>query len=70
MERTELAACLNHRVNDFCAAAALASIATDAIGRSIFLWEHEEKLSLGDAFDVIWEGVIAALALLAPSQPS
>jgi len=64
MERRELTECLSHRVQNLQAAAALASNTTDAVGRAIFLWEHEENLSLSAALDVVWEGTIAAAALL------
>jgi AcrR family transcriptional regulator len=64
MERRELTECLSHRVQNPQAAAALASNTTDAVGRAIILWEHEENLSLSAALDVVWEGTIAAAALL------
>lgn len=66
MERRELTECLNHRVEIPQAAAALANHTTDAVGRAIVLWEHEENLSLSAALDLVWEGTIAAAALLAP----
>ncbi|UOA32817.1 hypothetical protein DSM110093_02622 [Sulfitobacter sp. DSM 110093] len=64
MERRELTECLSHRVECPQTAAALASHTTDAIGRAIFLWEHEENLSLSAALNLVWEGTIAAAALL------
>lgn len=68
MERVDLTECLSSRVNNPQTAAALASNATDAIGRAIFLWEHEEGLSLGAALDIIWEGMITAAQLLVSSS--
>lgn len=65
MERVQLTECLHSRVTNGQTAAALACIATDAIGRAIFLWEHEEDMSLRAALDIIWEGLIAASQLLA-----
>ncbi len=67
MERGELTECLCLRVNNRQTAAALASSLTDAIGRAIFLWEHEEDLSLGAALDITWDGLIDASHLLAAS---
>ncbi|WP_289080263.1 hypothetical protein, partial [uncultured Sulfitobacter sp.] len=66
MERRELTECLSQRVKNPQAAAALANYTTDAVGRAIFLWEHGEGLSLGAALDIVWEGTIAAAALLTP----
>ncbi len=63
--RHELAECLSSRVHDRQAAAALASSTIDAITRAIFLWEHEDDLSLGAALDVIWAGVMDAARLMA-----
>ena len=68
MERIELTECLSSRVTDRQTAAALASSITDAIGRSIYLWEHEDDLSLGAALDIVWEGMIRAWRLLAASS--
>ena len=68
MERVELTECLSGRVSNRQTAAALASSATDAIGRAIYLWEHEEDLSSGAALDLTWEGLIAASQLLAASS--
>ena len=69
MGRIELRDCLNTRVGNPYAAAALASSITDTIGRAIYLWEHEDSLSLDAALDVIWEGTIRASQLLAaPSE--
>ncbi len=67
MARIELTECLSSRVNDHQTAAALASSTTNAIGRAIYLWEHEEDLSLSAALDIIWEGMISASRLLAAS---
>ncbi|MAN59693.1 MAG: hypothetical protein CMC08_07650 [Flavobacteriaceae bacterium] len=69
MGRIELRDCLNTRVGNPYAAAALASSIMDTIGRAIYLWEHEDGLSLVAALDVIWEGTIRASQLLAaPSE--
>ena len=68
LERIELTECLSNRVTDRQTAAALASSITDAIGRSIYLWEHEDDLSLGAALDTVWEGMIRASRLLAASS--
>ena len=66
MERRELTECLSHRIEHSQAAAALASHTTEAVGRAIFLWEHGEGISLSAALDTVWEGTIAAAALLTP----
>lgn len=65
LERRELTECLSGRVEDPEAAAALARIVTDAIKGAIFLWEHEENVSMGEALDAVWEGIITAARLLA-----
>lgn len=67
MARMELIDCLYHRVRDRHTAAALASNATTAVGRAIYLWEHEDNLSLAAALDVVWDGMISASKLLAGS---
>lgn len=66
--RHKLAECLCGRVHDRQAAAALASSTIDAITRAIFLWEHEDDLSLGAALDVIWAGVMGAARLMAAAS--
>lgn len=66
-ERTSLAEPLFSRVSDRQAAATLASHAADAIGRAIHLWEHEEDISLFEALDIVWEGLIDASRLLLSS---
>lgn len=63
-ERESLAEALSSRVNDLQAAAALASQATDAIGRAILLWEHEDDMQLATALDIVWKGLIDASRLL------
>lgn len=68
MARGELTECLCRRVEDRQTAAALASSATDAIGRAIYLWEHEDDLTLGAALDVVWKGMINASKFLAGSS--
>lgn len=68
MQRVELMECLCSRVNDRQTAAALASSITDAVGRAIYFWEHEDNLSLGVALDIVWDGLIAASRLLAASS--
>ena len=67
-ECEELTKCLCDRVTERQVAAALASIATDAIGRAIFYWEHQDDISLGAALDIIWDGLIAASGLLSASS--
>ena len=68
VERDALTECLYGRVKNQQAAAALASNTTDTVGRAIFLWEHEDGMSLGAALDVVWEGLIAASRLLGASE--
>lgn len=63
-ERHALTDCLNTRAGSRQTAAALASYATDAIGRAIFLWEHADNMSLQEALDNVWGGVIDASRLL------
>lgn len=64
MEREVIADCLSNRVKDRYAAAALASTSTDAIGRAIFLWEHQEDLTLIAALDIVWAGILEAAKLM------
>lgn len=66
-ERIEIADALCARVDNRQTAAALATFATDAIGRAIFLWEHEEDMSLSAALDAVWEGLLDASRHLHPS---
>ncbi|WP_211783481.1 TetR/AcrR family transcriptional regulator [Falsirhodobacter algicola] len=69
-ERDALAECLSHRVKNRPTAAALASTAAIAIGRTIHLWEHEDDLSLREALDIVWDGLMEAARLLAaPPTP-
>ncbi len=67
-DRESLAEALCSRVNDRESADALASHATEAISRTIHLWEHEENMSLSEALDVTWEGLLAASRLLLSSK--
>ncbi|MEP3333569.1 helix-turn-helix domain-containing protein [Sedimentitalea sp.] len=67
-ECDELTECLVSRVNDRQIASALASYAINVIERAIYLWEHEEELSLGAALDLIWQGLIEASRLLTYSS--
>ncbi|WP_299932968.1 TetR/AcrR family transcriptional regulator [uncultured Pelagimonas sp.] len=68
-ERHVLTECLSERVGNRQTAAALASYATDAIGRAIFLWEHAKSMSLNEALDVVWGGVIdASRVLIKPNR--
>ncbi len=68
-ERHLLTECLSERVGNRQTAAALASYATDAIGRAIFLWEHAKSMSLNEALDVVWGGVIdASRVLIEPNR--
>lgn len=70
-ERNELTAALRKRTDNLQTAAALATFVTDTIGKAIYLWEHEEDLSLGVALDVVWEGLIgASRLLLSPTNSS
>ena len=64
LERIELTETLNERVNNWQAAAALAKSAADTIGAAIYHWEHEEDISLTEAMDVVWEGLLDASRLL------
>lgn len=67
LARAEITECLCHRVKDRHTAEALASGITDAIGRTIYLWEHEDGMGLGAAMDIVWAGTIDASRLLATS---
>ncbi|SOH95333.1 transcriptional regulator, TetR family [Monaibacterium marinum] len=64
MERDELTDCLCKRVQNRQTAASLAGATTSAIGRAIYLWNHEPDLSLGAALDMAWEGLLEASVLL------
>lgn len=66
-ERRELTEVLCSRVENLQTASALAKNAVDAIGGSIFLWEHTEGMSLHQALDVVWDGLIDASRLLSSS---
>tara|TARA_R100000789_G_scaffold83820_1_gene79432 strand:+ start:228 stop:815 length:588 start_codon:yes stop_codon:yes gene_type:complete len=68
MKRGELTECLHSRVNNHQTAASLAYNAMDAIGRTIYLWEHEKELSLDAALDIVWESMITAAQLLVSSS--
>ena len=59
-ERESLSDTLLSRINDRHAAATLASCATEAIGRAIHLWEHEQEMSLTEAMEIVWEGLLDA----------
>ncbi|GMG85586.1 TetR family transcriptional regulator [Paralimibaculum aggregatum] len=67
-ERRELTECLCSRVNDRQTAAALACMTIDAITETIYLWEHEDNLTLGAALDAAWKGMITAAHLLVISS--
>ena len=66
-DRESLAEALYSRINDFHSAAALASHTTEAIGRAIQVWETEEDMSLIEAMDVVWDGLLDASRLLLSS---
>lgn len=59
-QREDLTEVFCSRVTNRQAAAALAQNATSAIGGAIFLWEKEEGITLGEALDRVWEGLIDA----------
>lgn len=63
-QRKELTDVFCNRVADHQTAAALAQSATSAIGGAIFLWEHEDDISLNEALNRVWIGTIAAAQLL------
>jgi len=67
-ERRALSETLCSRVGNRQAAASLANSVTNAIGSAIFLWEHEESMTLGMALDAVWEGLIDASRLLSSSN--
>ncbi|MCX7565243.1 TetR/AcrR family transcriptional regulator [Sulfitobacter sp. F26169L] len=67
-ERRVLTQALCDRVSNRQTAASLANSVTSTIGAAIFLWEHEEDMTLGAALDVVWEGLIDASRLLSPSN--
>jgi hypothetical protein len=54
-------------VHDRNIASALASNATNAIGRAIYLWESDQDLSLEAAWDNAWDSLIEAAKLLGSS---
>lgn len=66
-QQDELADCLFPRVHDRNIASALASNATNAIGRAIYLWESDQDLSLEAAWDNAWDSLIEAAKLLGSS---
>ncbi|TDL90875.1 TetR/AcrR family transcriptional regulator [Meridianimarinicoccus aquatilis] len=63
-QREDLTEVFLSRVNNRQTAAALAQTATSAIGGAIFLWEHEDNITLSAALDRVWQGVIDASWLL------
>ena len=63
-ERESLEDVLFERIKNRQAAAALASHATDAIGRAIQQWQQNEDTSLAEALDIVWQGLIDASRLL------
>ena len=65
-ERQEIADALCSRVSNRQTAAALANAVTSAIGGAIFLWENDKGLTLGEALEKIWGGLIDASRLLLP----
>jgi len=67
-ERRALTEALHDRVANRQAAASLANNITSAIVAAIFLWEHEENMTLSTALDTVWEGLIDASRLLASSN--
>ena len=66
-EREELTEVLFGRVGNRQTSAALASIVTSTIGRAIFLWEHQQDMTLNATLDVVWRAQIDASRLLLPS---
>ena len=66
-ERIALTKTLNERVKNEKAAAALAKSATDSVGAAIFHWEHEDGITLPEAMDVVWAGLLDASRLLLSS---
>lgn len=64
VQRGDLADCLSHRGTNRHTAAALAKIVSDTIGGAIFLWEHEDDMTLRAALDAVWEGQIDASRML------
>lgn len=64
VERNELADCLSLRAINRHTAAALAKAVSDTIGGAIYLWEHEEEMSLNVALDTVWKGQIDASRML------
>jgi hypothetical protein len=66
-QQDELADCLLPRAQNRNIADALASNATNAIGRAIYLWESDQDLSLDAAWDNAWDSLIEASKLLGSS---
>ena len=69
IERIELTETLSGRVDSQQTSATLAKSATDTIGAAIYLWEHEEDMSLAEAMDAVWASLLDASRLLL-SSPS
>ena len=67
IERIELTETLSGRVDSQQTSATLAKSATDTIGAAIYLWEHEEDMSLAEAMDAVWESLLDASRLLLSS---
>ena len=67
IERIELTETLSGRVDNRQTAATLAKSATDTIGAAIYLWEHEEDMSLAEAMAAVWESLLDASRLLLSS---
>ena len=59
-ERMDLTETLCSRVDNRHTAAALAKSAADLIGAAIYLWETEDDMSLAEAMNVAWEGLLDA----------
>lgn len=66
-EREDLTEALRGRLGDRQTAAALASIVTGAIGGAIFLWEHEDTMTLAEALDCVWRAQVDASRLISSS---
>ncbi len=63
-QRDELTEVLCNRIENRQTATAFAKNAVDTIGGAIALWEHSQDMSLADALDAVWEGLIEASRLL------
>ncbi|SMX51205.1 Bacterial regulatory proteins, tetR family [Actibacterium lipolyticum] len=63
-QREDLTEVFCSRIGNRQTAAALAHSATNAIGGAIFLWEHEDGITLSQALDRVWEGLMDASRLL------